>query len=498
MKRYATRATAILLALGALAVGGRAAGPGGEPVRQSADRAAKDEGPAARRAAELLALVESGDYSAIAAYARANYAPAFLDGAPLDVHVGFVFRLRETGGGFESHGFQEVTPTRAVALLRSKLTGDWSAIAVEVEPAAPNRIVGLGSAPPNVPASAAGPAKRLTLDEASRELDAFVTKLAEAGAFSGSVLLAKDGRVLYAKAFGEANKDFGAPNRVDTKFNLGSMNKMFTAVSIAQLVERGKLSYEDPLSKFLPDFPDPASAGKIRIKHLLSHTSGLGSYFNDKFFDSSRAKYRTVDDMMELAKGETLQFEPGTKWSYSNTGMLVLGKVIEKVTGESYFDYVRENVYKPAGMANTDCYELDGVNPNLAVGYDKEYSAAGVRFRNNLYTHVMRGGPAGGGFSTVEDLLKFSEALRAGKLVSAASYALLTSPKPELNSPSYGYGFQVDTAGRRVGHSGGFVGISSNLDMYMDGGYTTVVMSNYSGAAGPVVRKMAALVKATL
>src|SRR5205085_7642385 len=105
----------------------------------------------------------------------------------------------------------------------------------------------------------------------------------------------------------------------------------------------------------------------------------------------------------------------------------------------------------------------------------KEYTASGVRFRNNLYTHVMRGGPAGGGFSTVEDLLKFSEALRAGRLVSAASYALLTSPKPELNSPSYGYGFEVDAAGRRVGHSGGFVGISSNLDMYMDGGYTAVV-----------------------
>ena len=126
-------------------------------------------------------------------------------------------------------------------------------------------------------------------------------------------------------AFGEANKDFGVPNALDTKFNLGSMNKMFTAVTIGQLVEQGKLSYDDPLSKFLPDFPSAEAAKKVRIKHLLTHTSGLGSYFNDEFDRSSRARYRTVDEMLTLAKGETLAFEPGTRWSYSNTGMLVLG-----------------------------------------------------------------------------------------------------------------------------------------------------------------------------
>ena len=326
------------------------------------------------------------------------------------------------------------------------------------------------------------------------QLRQYVNNLARADVFSGSVLLAKDGKVLYSAAFGQANKDFGAPNKLDTKFNLGSMNKMFTAVTIAQLAEQGKLSYDDPLSKFIPDFPSAAAAQKIRIKHLLTHTAGLGSYFNDEFQKSSRERFRTVDDMMQLAKGDSLAFEPGTKWSYSNTGMLVLGKVIEVVIKQDYFDYVREHLYKPAGMVNTDAYELDRVNPNLAVGYEKEFDRNGTKhFRNNIFMHVMRGGPAGGGYSTAEDLLRFAEGLKSGKLVSTKTFELMTTAKPEVNSPQYGYGFGVGADGI-VGHSGGFPGISSNLDIFKGTGYVAVVLSNYGRGSEPVVQKIRRLV----
>ena len=142
---------------------------------------------------------------------------------------------------------------------------------------------------------------------------------------------------------------------------------------------------------------------------------------------------------MEFAKKEDLQFEPGTKWGYSNTGMLVAGKVIEAATKQSYFDYVRDHIYKPAGMLNTDAYELDYVTPNLAVGYQREQTSSGPRWRNNIFMHVIRGGPAGGGYSTVEDLLRFDVALRSGKLVGKKYVDLLTTPKPELQSPAYGY-----------------------------------------------------------
>jgi CubicO group peptidase (beta-lactamase class C family) len=317
--------------------------------------------------------------------------------------------------------------------------------------------------------------------------------------FSGTVLLAKDGVPIFKGAYGVANKDFNVPNRIDTKFNLGSMNKMFTAVAIAQLVERGKLSFDDPLSKFLPDFPDKAAAEKIKIKHLLTHTAGLGGYFSKQWNESSRAIYRTVDDMMKrVAADEKLLFEPGTKWQYSNTGMLVLGKVIEVASGQSYYDYVRENIAKPAGMINTDCYELDKVNTNLAVGYDKQFTENGVFFTNNIFAHVLRGGPQGGGYSTVEDLLKFDLALRSNKLVGAEYVKQLLSPKPELNSPDYGYGFQVDTESKVAGHGGGFIGINSNLDMFLGTGWTAIVMSNYSRGAQPVQQKMFELVRADM
>jgi CubicO group peptidase (beta-lactamase class C family) len=453
--------------------------------------AQQDSGQAARRVRELIEIINTATIPTIRAYVDSACDDRFRQ-LPLAEHVGFVFGARDRSRGMEFHSYQEVTPTLAVALVRTRLAGAWEALAVRVEPDPPHRIAGIGSRPPQVPPGAtAAPASD---PERAQMLDAYVSALAAADVFSGAVLLAKDGNVLLAKAWGEANKDFGAPNRLDTKFNLGSMNKMFTAVAIAQLVEAGKLSFEDPLAKFLPDFPSPEAAQQIRIKHLLTHTAGLGSYFNDEFMRSSRARFRTVDDMMTLAQGDSMAFEPGTRWSYSNTGMLVLGKVIEVVTGGDYFAYVRSHIYGPAGMVSSDAYELDLVNPNLAVGYDKEFLEDGtVRFRNNIFQHVIRGGPAGGGYSTVEDLLHFAEALRSGKLVGAEYVRLLTTPKPEISSPRYGYGFSTPPDGP-VGHSGGFDGISSNLDIYLGSGYVAVVMSNYGGGSAPVTAKMRELI----
>jgi CubicO group peptidase (beta-lactamase class C family) len=447
-----------------------------------------------KRAREVVALINTGSPAAIRAYVDSTFADR-MKSLPMAAHLDFFLGQREQSGGFDWVEVQEETPGGTTALLKGKLTGEPIAVMVRTETSAPYRITGIGQRPPRV--TAVNEPRVASDAEMAKVLEQYVTTLAKADVFSGAVLLAKDGKTLYAGAFGEANKDFGVPNKLDTKFNLGSMNKMFTSVTIAQLVEQGKLSYDDPLSKFLPDYPNPEAAKKIRIKHLLTHTSGLGSYFNDEFERSSRARFRTVDDMMQLAKGDSLAFEPGTRWSYSNTGMLVLGKVIEVVTKQDYFDYVREHVSKPAGMVNTDAYELDRVNKNLAVGYQREFREDGTKtFRNNIFMHVMRGGPAGGGYSTVEDLVRFAEALKAGKLVSPATFELMTTPKPEVNSPQYGYGFGVGPETKIVGHSGGFPGISSNLDIFKGTGYVAVVMSNYGGGSQPVVEKIRSLVKA--
>ena len=449
---------------------------------------------AERYAREIVSFSNSGDRAGYRKFVEANFSKGMLE-RPMQQHLGFLSSMHDQTRGWDYVKVQDWNPNEVVVLVKTKLTGSLDALLVRVEPEVPYKISGIGLRQPKADSGATA---KLSADQAAKELEVFVKTLGEADVFSGSVLLAKDGKILYKGAFGVANKDFRAPNKVDTKFNLGSMNKMFTGVAIAQLVEKGKISYDDPLSKFVPDFPNPEAAQKIKIKHLLSHTAGLGGYFSQRYWNQSRDKIRSVDDMMKLAREDEkdVKFEPGSKWQYSNTGMMVLGKVIEIASGQSYFDYVRESIYKPAGMTNTDCYELDKVNTNLAVGYDKQFTDNGIAWSNNVFAHVMRGGPQGGGYSTVEDLLKFDQALRSGKLVSAESLKTLTTPKPELNSPDYGYGFFASANSPSTGHSGGFIGINSDLRMYLGSGWTIAVMSNYSRGAGPVSSKMAELVSA--
>ncbi|MGD9723627.1 MAG: serine hydrolase domain-containing protein [Pirellulales bacterium] len=464
------------------------------PTRPSTSASA---GEAERRVKEFVGLLDSGSVAEFKKYATENFAPDFLNGVPMERHLDFFLMTHNLTRGVEFHSIQNASPNQVTALAKSKLTGRWLALTVRVEPKPPHRITGLGSNLPKPPADAQPQIKR-TDEQIQAEMQTLMQKLADADVFSGTVLLARDGEPIFQGAYGLANKDFNVPNRIDTKFNLGSMNKMFTAVAVAQLVERGKLSFEDPLSKFLPNFPDAEAAKKIKIKHLLSHTAGLGGYFSKPWQDSSRALYRTVDDQMKRAAAdERLLFEPGTRHRYSNTGMLVAGKVIEIAAAQDYYDFVRDNVYLPAGMLNTDCYELDKVNPNLAVGYEKQYDENGGSFRNNLFEHVLRGGPQGGGYSTVQDLLKFDRALRSNKLVGAEYVTLLLSSKPELKSPRYGYGFAVDDQ-MIAGHGGGFIGINSNLDMFLGSGWTAAVMSNYGRGAMIPQQAMRELVRAQL
>jgi CubicO group peptidase (beta-lactamase class C family) len=269
------------------------------------------------------------------------------------------------------------------------------------------------------------------------------------------------------------------------------MNKMFTAVAIAQLVEQGKLSFDDSLSKFMPDFADKKFAQKVKISHLLSHSSGLGNYFNEKYNATPKEQLKTIDDFLGLVKGEKLAFEPGTKFQYSNVGFVVLGKIIELITDKSYFDYIDEHVYRPAHMSRSGSFDLTEVNHNLAVGYDIEYTDSGYKFSNNLFRHVVKGGPAGGGYSTVGDLLNFSLALQGGKLITQGMLEK-TMTAPRINE-HYGYGFDVRMAphlGKSFGHGGGFPGISTELSIFPRDGYTMAILSNYSMASLIVSIKM--------
>jgi CubicO group peptidase (beta-lactamase class C family) len=280
---------------------------------------------------------------------------------------------------------------------------------------------------------------------------------------------------------------------LNTKFNLGSMNKMFTAVAIAQLAQAKRLSFDDPISKHLPDYPNKEVADKVTIHHLLTHTSGMGLYWNEKF-RAQREKLLTVAAHLPLFASDPLSFAPGEKFQYSNAGYMVLGAIIEKVSGQDYYSYVQEHVYKPAGMVETGFYEPGKEIPNLAIGYTRE-SDDGKQLdeaRDNENIREIRGGPAGGGYSTVEDMVKFHMALRSYKLLNKEHTELVTTGKVDGPGGSrYGYGFGDNTSGGKhiVGHNGGAQGIAANFEMYPELGYTVVLLMNTDPpATRPIIK----------
>jgi CubicO group peptidase (beta-lactamase class C family) len=277
--------------------------------------------------------------------------------------------------------------------------------------------------------------KRLNEHQLADQIETFMNKLAALDEFSGTVLVAKDGRPIFRKAYGLASKAYYAPNRIDTKLNLASTTKMFTAVAILQLVEHGKIALTDKVGKILPDFPNKQVAEKATIHHLLSHSSGLGDYHGAMYI-CRKGILRESKDYFPLFADQPLSFEPGEKMQYSNAGYVILGAVIEKVTGESYFDYVRHHIFEPAGMVNTGFYETDVDTPNLATGYTNFVDKGDDYFefhlgprRNTSLYNGARGSSQGGAFSTVDDMLRFGLALRGNKLISARSLELMTTSK---------------------------------------------------------------------
>ena len=332
-----------------------------------------------------------------------------------------------------------------------------------------------GEAPTAEPELAAQeqPAEHHIDREVVNRLSRYFAEAAEAGEFSGVALFARNEQVLFHRAYGQASRRYNVANTVHTRFNLASASKMFTAVVIAKLVEEGQLTYEDRIGTYLsPHWVSEEVGEKVHIEHLLSHTSGLGHYWDE--WDCYGNTIRTLAGYKQLISDD-LAFEPGTSWQYSNTGFLLLGVIIEKVTGRSYYDVVRDVVLEPSGMADAGFYEIDEPYPNLATGYFKE----GSKIKNNLLLHGVKGSSAGGAWSTAADLHRFFLALEADRLISAETREVLWTSKPM--SARYGYGFE--TTGGWVGHRGGFPGISALARYYPDSGHTVIVLSNYSGLA---------------
>jgi CubicO group peptidase (beta-lactamase class C family) len=300
------------------------------------------------------------------------------------------------------------------------------------------------------------------------QITAAVDKAAAEDKFSGVVLVAKDGTPLLSRAWGMADPAKGIANRPDTKFNLGSINKIFTHVAIGQLAAAGKLSLNDTIRKHLPDLPVP-SADKITIEQLLQHRSGLGDIFGPKFMES-HASLRKLSDYVPLFAGAPLQFEPGADQKYSNAGFIVLGLIVEKVSGQSYDGYIRGQITKPSGMTDTASYAVDENVSNRAIGLTKRGPDGPLPVRqSNINTLPARGSSAGGGYSTAADLLRFSQALLSDKLLPKRWTDWMFTGK--LDAPGH----------RNIGVAGGSPGVNAVLEI--EPPYTVIVMSNFDPPA---------------
>jgi CubicO group peptidase (beta-lactamase class C family) len=419
----------------------------------------------------------------VADYVRTHYTPAYADRKPIDRRIASFMEWRARGGMVPVE-LTSSEPCRIETVVYQPFSEEYLTLTVQVESQEPHQINAIMVGRMPLPAITPTPSDQ----DASDQLIDYTRRLASRDLFSGAILIARHGRILAQSAFGLANRDFNVPNNLDTRFNVGSICKAWTGVAVGQLAEAGKLSFKDSVAKYI-DYPDPESASEIRIEHLLSHTGGLGTYFTEEFDRGARQRFRTVDDFLDLSKDQRPTFKPGTSWNYSNSGMVLLGKIIEIITGKTYFDYVQQSILDAAGMTRSGFFELDHVNDNLAIGYAKRWSIDGERVVNCLFENVIKGCPAGCGFSTVGDIYRFAIALQSGRLVSKSMLEVLTTAKPELNSPDYGFGFAIHPERTLYGHSGGLIGVSANVDIVeRPKGWVVVVLANDLGMRSPTLK----------
>jgi CubicO group peptidase (beta-lactamase class C family) len=383
-------------------------------------------------------------------------------------------RTKFTTGGLSVVRFEKEEPTTVVVLMQDKYSDIISEATLSLADLQSGKISALSFR--FVPRPDDMAIKRMPIDEAVALTAQHVDALAKEDVFAGALLVARGGKVVVERAVGYADREAKRPITLDTQFRIGSMNKMFTSVAILQLADQGKLSLDDPVGKFIPDYPAKDVATKVKIRHLLTHSGGTGDIFTPESF-KHRLELKTLDDYYKLYGARELDQEPGASFRYSNYGFILLGLIIEKVSGKSYYDYVREKIFAPAGMSDTDSLPETEPVPRRSVGYMRRDG----QWKPNTNLLPWRGTSAGGGYSTARDLLKFAVALQSGKLLSMERLAEAT--KVQMRGDSFGnYGFGFVTSGegtlRRFGSGGGFPGMNGELRIYPESGLVVVVLSN--------------------
>jgi CubicO group peptidase (beta-lactamase class C family) len=425
---------AVILAMLAAGCAGRAAPP------DVASRTLElPSTPAGSALAAWLEAYNTGDSVRIAATLARLYTAEALARRPAAERAGGVMGWRREYGGFEPARIDSVQSGMIVVTVRESLTRGWGMLFVEVDSASPAKVTGVSLIPFVEPPDWQSVERAGGEAALSERVSGLAEQLAATGAFRGVVLVTRGDQVLL-------HRGYGIP--ADSTFELASVSKMFTAAATLQLVEQGRLSTDATIGAVLPEYPQGPSAAQATIHHLLTMSSGIPDLFRSPRYRGRQDQFRTLRDHWPLFVESPLEFPPGTRWSYSNSNFMILGSVIEQVSGESFADYIAKYVLDRAGMSRTTA-----------------------------------GSPAGGGRSTAQDMAAFGRAFLGGRLVGREMVARATAG---YIATEYGGrdGFGLETRDwngvRIVGHGGAYPGVSNQVDFFPAQEYSVVVLSNVS------------------
>ncbi|HYC97467.1 serine hydrolase domain-containing protein [Brevundimonas sp.] len=403
-----------------------------------------------------LAAFNDPDLHVYQRFIQAN-APAVIPYLDDDLAV------REATGGFELLTSELTAPGEITAVVRDRAWDRRSKVVLQAS--TPERLddISFGAAP------AGDPVPRLDETDALRLAAETFEREGRAGRLSGAVFAARGGAALLRAAYGLADEETRTANTPETRFCIGSMGKMFTAVAIMQAVDEGVIGLEAPLRAYLPDYPNAAIADAVTIRQLLTHTGGTGDVFGPEY-DGHEGSDARPAHLIDLYGHRDPMFEPGSRWGYSNYGFVLLGRVLEVVRGRPYAEVVDRQVFGPAGMTATSLSFAHA--RSTATGY------TGARPTGLKALRPYAGLPAGGGYSTVDDLNAFVTALRNGALLRDGTLARMTEPLVVAGSSHWGLGFAIRTRNgqRYFGHGGSAPGISAELAVFPL--YATIILCN--------------------
>jgi CubicO group peptidase (beta-lactamase class C family) len=463
----------------------------GDPLMEAGwSVTAMPQSQAGRQVDGYLQAFNSGDEEALVSYVREHFTAIGPGGSSLEDRISSQQRLYNASRGLNVFEVKDHGPKELEVLAQLRLTEEWRKMTFTIEGAPPHRISGIRIVPTDAPDTL----NKTTQMPLRLALTEYVTRLVKADQFSGVVVIARDGNTIHAEPYGRADKDQNTLITLDTPFQYASVGKMFTAVAIGQLAEAGKLHFNDTLDKYLPNYPaEPAR--RFTIDHLLTHRSGIVDYFEAlERLENVRGSQNPQRDYLSVFANEPLRFTPGERFEYSNSNYILLGAIVERISGQSFEDYLEEHVFKPAGMIATtlDPAGCNEVKP--AVGYTelgKDDNITPGKRRSNASYATGRGGAAGGGVTTADDMVKFAQALREHRLLSPAMTEQLIAEQVDSPRPGehYARGFirRDSHHGRVFGHSGGFPGVDAQVDIY-ENGWTVVVLANYEAVGEPVAR----------